>query len=391
MVNAGFYLKMQYKMVARGLKTACVQYAPSSNIPGKPWREAASLILVSPTPLPGTENPSNKPHFLMTERSQGGGAFSRLVCFPGGNVAEADHDKGWLDKFAMATGHYIDHQLSFIKDEMKNPKIDTGAKHDIPKSISLRITAIRETFEETGILLCKGFSRQNFGKGLGKHSKVEVGSDATVVAFEDQDELAHWQEQVRRDPNQFMKLCDELTCLPDVNALVEWNSWLTPNSWQTRYDTIFYMVVVPQAYQMTICPQEMESAHWLTAEKMLQKCEERTFKMIAPQIYELTRLKSASMSRLRNLMRIRLKLGIEGWCPCYIHAQDGYLSVFPGDDLYPEDMDITKFEPIRKNNATLDELRDSTKNHHRIQYRNEFDFNIMVKNYRERMGHIYLD
>lgn len=63
---------------------------------------------------------------------------------------------------------------------------------------------------------------------------------------------------------------------------------------------------------------------------MLKDCEERKSKMITPQIYELTRLRGANLQRINQLMRIRLSLGIERWCPAYIRAKDGYLSVFPG-------------------------------------------------------------
>lgn len=65
--------------------------------------------------------------------------------------------------------------------------------------------------------------------------------------FQDPDQLEEWQRRVRQDPMEFLTLCKELLIRPDLNALVEWSNWLTPNSFgYKRFDTIFYMVAVSQ-------------------------------------------------------------------------------------------------------------------------------------------------
>jgi hypothetical protein len=53
-------------------------------------------------------------------------------------------------------------------------------------------------------------------------------------------------------------------------------------------------------------------------------------RLIPPQIYELTRLKTTKLDKITQLMRMRLNLGIDRWCPCYIKVADGIISVLPG-------------------------------------------------------------
>lgn len=54
-------------------------------------------------------------------------------------------------------------------------------------------------------------------------------------------------------------------------------------------------------------------------------------------------------------------------------------------------MRIDAYEPIRSLDSTLEELRETSYTQHRIEYRSEFDFRVVIKNYKERAGHIYLD
>lgn len=281
MVKLETILRMRYN-IAHGLVTAA-QHAPSARkvTGGLPWREAASVLLVSPTPLEvptgSSAVPEDKPHFLVTQRSKSSGSFSNILCFPGGNVCSADSNPKWIERFGMGTGFDMSKGITFISRNGENPQIynvarrkniqhigdmiDVNQINRVPKSVELRVTAIRETFEETGILLCKISDVKDYGKKLGVESVRGVGYDANVLTFEDPEELKDWQRKIRKDPSQFMKMCEELICLPDINALVEWSDWLTPNCFgMQRYDTIFYMAVLPAAYPMYTCPQEVESA-----------------------------------------------------------------------------------------------------------------------------------
>ena len=63
---------------------------------------------------------------------------------------------------------------------------------------------------------------------------------------------AHFQVTSHHKNNHFLfstfrsSLCcfipfRELHCVPDVFSLVEWSDWLTPSSYQRRFDTVFYL------------------------------------------------------------------------------------------------------------------------------------------------------
>lgn len=104
----------------------------------------------------------------------------------------------------------------------------------------MRITAIRETFEELGVLICK-------------HKEHLNDSNSFSHLVYDDFDVAHWQKQVsaiwstykqnwfrkmlymvsilikiHQDASKFLKLCEELNVVPDIWSLSEWSTWLTP-------------------------------------------------------------------------------------------------------------------------------------------------------------------
>lgn len=87
------------------------------------------------------------------------------------------------------------------------------------REISLRITAIRETFEEVGILLCKP-------------KKAEYNSiySHCLESFD----RKMWQKAVHNDSTKFLELCKELNVIPDLWSLHEWAAWLTPATFKKR-------------------------------------------------------------------------------------------------------------------------------------------------------------
>lgn len=74
--------------------------------------------------------------------------------FPGGVIASADSTLKWREIFA-AFGVNNDRFASLIPKVATQPEIHQPIENELPRQISLRITAIRETFEESGILICR--------------------------------------------------------------------------------------------------------------------------------------------------------------------------------------------------------------------------------------------
>jgi len=93
------------------------------------------------------------------------------------------------------------------------------------------VTAIRETFEESGILLCK---------------KVNCGQpeNCATVNHLEIDSIDRWRKLVQKNASNFINLCNENNCYPDVGALHLWSNWLTPPLLKTKFDTKFFLAFI---------------------------------------------------------------------------------------------------------------------------------------------------
>lgn len=100
----------------------------------------------------------------------------------------------------------------------------------IPGWMSLRLCAIRETFEECGILLCR------------TPSGAEQG--LPFASFVVMNELSAWQSRVRADPRQMLALCTAAGCVPDLWGLHLWSHWLTPAQQRVRHNSTFFLAVL---------------------------------------------------------------------------------------------------------------------------------------------------
>ena len=96
------------------------------------------------------------------------------------------------------------------------------------RDLSLRISAARECFEESGILF------------LSKNKNLIQEKDLPGKS-----ELQKWREMVEGDASVFFDICEELGAFPNVENMFEWSNWLTPPSiLPYRFDTAFYIAMV---------------------------------------------------------------------------------------------------------------------------------------------------
>ncbi|XP_073515850.1 acyl-coenzyme A diphosphatase NUDT19 isoform X2 [Phyllobates terribilis] len=342
----------------------------------KHWREAATLILtagsqhLSAIPKITTHGPQKKTAFdyevLLLQRSERSGFMPSAFVFPGGLVEPSDFSNDWVNVFERHL-HKPNFGLGVVKQppNTRSPMFVTDRTEFgslIPGEVAFRICAIRETFEESGILLV-----------VPENSEIE-DNQKFMAAYEQQGEaVAKWREKVQSDPLRFIEMCRELRCVPNIWALHEWGNWLTPvfskSPRARRYDTAFYICCLPRKPVTQDDQKEVTTFKWWTPQEVIEEYLKKTW-IPPPQLYDLSRL--CNFLHLEELQRFALRRSLEGcerWMPVMVHAKDGMVHTLPGDELYPDDPDVTgQTQAIYSTDRTIEEVvRDGERLHRNIQ------------------------
>lgn len=173
---------------------------------------------------------------LCLTRSQKGKSFAGQLVFPGGARSEADNNfDAWKTVF-----NQLKEKSRFDKNSMSNDTVH-------------KLNAIRETFEETGILLCKPAASWN--------SKGEL---LTATAYDLGNDRKTWQSLVHKDASKLADLCLKYKLVPDLGALLRLNSWRTPAKLlqdvhgKKRFDNTFYFACVDSNPEVTVDISEID-------------------------------------------------------------------------------------------------------------------------------------
>ena len=180
----------------------------------KVWRDSSTLILVFRNSLysgsPKTEfSPrkvalGNHPKtfdysLLMLKRSSRSKFMPNAYVFPGGVTDTHDFNANWRDLIDASRDRSRSTDELILNDVSRPMMIQENTNDSfLNKDIAFRIGAIRETFEEAGILLYKSCD-----------SKINICADT----------LGEWREKVCQNPEEFYKMCKHLSICPDVWSL----------------------------------------------------------------------------------------------------------------------------------------------------------------------------
>uniref|UniRef100_A0A182W8Y8 Nudix hydrolase domain-containing protein n=1 Tax=Anopheles minimus TaxID=112268 RepID=A0A182W8Y8_9DIPT len=321
----------------------------------KYWRDSASLIVVA-------RNQNNKPDehgynykVLVFKRTENTSFLPNHIVFPGGSFDPQDDSAEWLRLFA-AQGISQEALQSVSASSGPRPYIFCTTDSDrLDRNVSLRLCALRECFEELGVLLVAnktnddGFSRAP--------SRFDVRT---------------WQKDIHDGRKEMRVLYEQLQETPDLWGLYEWSTWITPTHFRRkRFETAFFLAALNEVPPVYPESHEVEEYMWQSPKDLLSAHSEGNLWLAPPQAYELHRLSHVKdFDVLVRFAKARNRLGSTAFCPVAFNAADGFIGVLPGDDLYPENFDfITDNEEMNKyGELTMQQLAEMARNLHRVEH-----------------------
>ena len=195
---------------------------------------------------------------LLLRRNRRSGFVPGAYVFPGGRVDEADGAAGLVER------------VDGLTEDSAAERLEHAGDH--PPAIAFYLAALREAFEETGILVGNGAD--------GAHPPTAAESQ----------EVDRIRDELMEDRITFAQALDRMECRVDGSAMEYLAHWITPTVEPRRYDTRFFAAMVPPGSDAIIDPREMTDAVWTTPEVALARNEDGRLPMVFPTIKTLERL-----------------------------------------------------------------------------------------------------
>jgi nucleoside diphosphate-linked moiety X motif protein 19 len=172
---------------------------------------------------------------LTFKRTEKTSFYANSLAFPGGGIDKSDETLSWSSFFRQ---HKLPYEDLRRKPAATKPFIYDPQAGKLEREISLRLAAIRETFEELGIVLCCGPGDVPKGAIASYHHSKEL-------------DIPAWQNKIHDHHETLMSFCDQHGLVPNLWNLYEWSVWLTPTFYPKRFETAFFIVAlneVPPCY-----------------------------------------------------------------------------------------------------------------------------------------------
>jgi len=209
-------------------------------------KEAATVVLMR-----DRNNGSSGPEVLLMRRHAKANFGAGLFVFPGGMLEPEDYSPHALE---LCDGLTIEQAAAEIPDS-----------EPVEKALGFRVAALRETFEEAGVLLARR---------------------ADGTEFHPTDQEAPRLLKARADEH-YLELVEELGLRLPVGDLVHIGHWITPVCRPIRFSAHFYLVSVAGAVVAKPDRTEVFDDKWVTPSEALELHERGELPLMSPTIINL--------------------------------------------------------------------------------------------------------
>jgi glyoxylase-like metal-dependent hydrolase (beta-lactamase superfamily II)/8-oxo-dGTP pyrophosphatase MutT (NUDIX family) len=209
-------------------------------------RPSATVVLLRDGP--------DGPELLLTVRPKSMRFMGGAAVFVGGAVSQADLDPRW-------------ERASRLTRAEAAGALGLGD----PAALGSFVCALREAFEEVGLLL-----------GSGPLERV--------------------QRSASDDPERWLEHCLDLGVVLGTDLLIPAGRWVTPHGAPIRFETWFFATRVPDGWEPRPDPAEVEACFWKAPRRALEDLEAGRLHMASPTIEVLHRLEG--LDSVEEVMRV---------------------------------------------------------------------------------------
>lgn len=249
-------------------------------------RPSSTVVLLRDAPL--------GPEVLLVLR-HARSAFGSTYVFPGGVIEDDDHR--------------VEHHCAGHGNESSDALLGVQGE-----GIAYFSAAIRELFEEAGVLLARSAS------GIWADTSALADDRAQLNAAND-----GWLPFLKRHD---LRLA--------ADALHYFSFWVTPRGLPKRFTTRFFAAALPEGQEATHCGIELTDSRWVAPHQALKENARGQFALPQPTLVTMRALSQfSSISAVLDWTAEQRLSGVERVLPVFIH-QDGEKRVLmPGDADYP--------------------------------------------------------
>jgi 8-oxo-dGTP pyrophosphatase MutT (NUDIX family) len=255
-------------------------------------RTAATVILMRTAAGGSVET------FLL-KRHEASAFMGGNFVYPGGSVEPGDKDKS-------------------ILPYCRSLPFNTSApeKVDEDELLGYRVCALRELFEEAGILLARWIS----------------GELCTADPVPDGDRLAAYRGQIDQDEISMTELAKRENLVYDFDQLVYVDRWITPEARHIRFDTRFYLAFCPEGQHASSDQKETVQGLWMSPREAIDANLRGSIALSPPAVETLEMLAPfETRSSLLGFLEDREPRTV---LPILTKATDGPVILFPWDEEY---------------------------------------------------------
>ena len=190
---------------------------------------------------------------------------------PSATIIMVREAKNCLETFMVVRHHKIDFASGALvfpggKIDEQDYQMDNhceGIKNDDPFDSAFKVGAIREAFEESGIL----FARPRGSKKLISGSKLS--------------ELSHYRRALHSGQIAFRDFLTKENLMLACDELYQFAHWITPEMMPKRFDTQFFIARAPDQAAQHDGDESVDSL-WLSPKEALEGYSEGKYTIIFP-------------------------------------------------------------------------------------------------------------